>query len=169
MTKQSVRVLTVPANQLTEVIETLGNKAILDIVQHGELVTIVMMTSALQKSLEATFKTIAEDRKREARIASIPFIKTSLHPRYITGYKAVYIQDGKLIKEVFTQLRKAQEASILDGRTPKRIEAQYCQYRLSGELMNGEQLVKMFKREQDAQKFLAKVTLEKPKIVRVAY
>jgi hypothetical protein len=110
-----------------------------------------------------------QDRWQRRRMASIMLIKRSIHPRYITGYKAVYIQDGELIKEVFTKLEQAQEACILDGRTPKRIEIQYSQYRVSGEMMNGERLERIFKYEDDARKFLEKVSLEKPKVLRVAY
>ena len=55
MTKLTLKTLTVPASQLAEVAETLNNKAILDFVYHGELVTIVFQEKpyVLMRNLSA--------------------------------------------------------------------------------------------------------------------
>ena len=113
-------------------------------------------------NLEAQ-KEIVENAKAD----QVYVVKRNIHPRYVTGFRAVYIENKEVKKEIFKTQKEAQKACVINGRTAKRVEVIYSQYRVTGELMNGTNLTKIFKYEKDAVKFLENVSLEFPKLVKI--
>ena len=121
-------------------------------------------------TIDGVYIDMAEQEKRieNEKADRVYVVKKDLHSRYITSYRAVFIENGELKKEDCKTQNEAKTACVTNGRKPKRVEILYSLFSLVGELPNGETFKKVFKYLKDAEKCLNSISLENPKIIKIA-
>ena len=60
--------------------------------------------------------------EENAKANQVYVVKRNIHSRYITGFRAVYVENEEVKKEIFKTQKDAQKACVINGRTAKRVE-----------------------------------------------